>query len=294
MLNRSMRLGLKMRSFLGLLMVANAVLLGGCDWITKDRDQTSAQEITQNTIERTGRAPDPNDKALDSETHDDAAVPELSSELISEYNSKLIKDDGEFYLENGAFCDRHKIEGTCRIERKRRQNWNFAILNEIGRHEFLREFKGEKTLIIPGDSEASGEYKIYNEWFQDSEVNGTVYIGKARPYDEELLWIPFAYIGNSPNSFQVPFYNYDKRRGYTKNADAYIRWVVVNCEKKTQFVNLVDYFKGDIRKLDFFARYANQDKILDYNIVFSRLQSLMTNEYPFDHTPSSPFNDVCS
>lgn len=289
-----------MRSFLCLLLATSAVLLGGCNWVADNQTPTPTGEQGQVPIDPRGTTPDLNDDMPQGDPDENMALPELSAELIAEYKSKLIEDISEFYLEDGDFCKKTS-GGICQDERDRRQNWNFAILNEIGRHEFLQEFKGKKTLIIPGESEASGKYIIYNTWFDNDNSHGTVYIGEPRPFESErfgsfanLFLVPLAYLGDAPNMFTVPFYNFDKKRAYEKQANASIRWVVVDCKKKTQFTNTVVYFKGDITNKDVLQSYSNDDRVLDYHVSFSGLQSLMTRSYPFAHTPSSPFNDICS
>lgn len=296
---------------------AGALMLGGCGEATgENRTVSKVTEAAneKNISTRDGETIMSPPKIAESDSIQYSRA--LPSELRDRYRSIRFPNINQFDLEDGRLCDKTisrqagarskwREPRECYQERIRRTIWNKAIEEELSRYDFLENFQGDENLTIPGNSQVSGNYQIYNGYNNSDGSTVLQYIGQPRPFtyengdiEKNTYLVPLASISETPNSFIVPMWNYEKRRAYEKKADSAVQWISVSCDIDRRFTNTVVYFSGDLRSpnFEYIQSYANNDNILDYHISFMELKILMTDpesNFPFMHLPSSPFYSIC-
>ncbi len=101
-------------------------------------------------------------------------------------------------------------------------------------------------------------------------LNAKQYIGRIERDKEGDIFFGSLVIPDN-NEIQVPMFN--GKGGYTVPAAAYVVYGWAVCKKNLYRYNKIDYYRGPQNNYKFFISYADDTKILNYNSVFSNLQS---------------------
>jgi hypothetical protein len=140
------------------------------------------------------------------------------------------------------------------------------VLNERYRQEWLKKV-GTIFTKIHSPKMLSGSFRLIDKNASVEEFIGNPIYQKNGLFKISILSIP-----DNVRIF-VPMYNFQKRQGYTIDASAVYANYIVNCNSKIFKASDVQYLIGKKGIYKNLITYYSDNKIYDYNSIFTNLQS---------------------